>query len=108
MGYRVTQAESDLVLVQTIQDHVNTSYDNIKLVADNLATINNIGTIIRTHQVTGTPPTTRSDGTALVTGDTYFDPVGNVAYNYVVDTAAWYPIIDSKITRELFTISAGQ
>jgi hypothetical protein len=74
--------------VTLIDKYINTTYDAVKLVADNIGAIVSAGSIADTHQVAPADPILRADGSALQTGDTYFNTTQNIRYTYT-DSLTW-------------------
>lgn len=92
--------------VNLIDKYISTSYDKVKIVADNLTEIIRVADLVN-HQASTTVPTTRSDGTALVAGDTYFDESSNVTYTWNTVTGTWVNSVSVNIVKETITITAG-
>ncbi len=67
-----------------IDKYINTSYDDIKLVVDNIVAIVNAGISAASHQVASSDPTVRADGSTLQAGDTYFNTQTSIKYTYSI------------------------
>lgn len=68
--------------VELIDKYVNTAFDDVKKVADNIDTVVNAGEIADTHQVAAADPILRANGDALQVGDTYFHTIQDIRYTY--------------------------
>jgi hypothetical protein len=75
-----------------VEEYVNTAYDNVKKVSDDIASViataNAIDSVISVagnldkHQSSLTAPTTRSNGDPLTAGDTYFNLSNTLLYEW--------------------------
>ena len=75
-----------------VDKYINTAYDTVKSVADNLSTLTSLADFSDVFQEpSGTPPTTRDDGSALQTGDMYFNTNTNLVY--IFNDADWQTIV---------------
>jgi hypothetical protein len=73
-----------------IEKYINSAYDNVKLVADNMSAIFDISTLVGAYLVADTAPTTRADGSALRAGDRWYNTLSDVTYAW--DGDAWKAI----------------
>lgn len=73
-----------------IDKYINSAYDTIKLVADNLSTIIDISALVGAYLVSATTPTTRADSSALREGDRWYSTVTDLTYAW--DGTSWKAI----------------
>lgn len=70
-----------------IDKYINSAYDTVKLVADNMQNIIDAATLVGAYIVSVTTPTTRSDGSALNEGDRWYNTTNDVTYAW--DGNSW-------------------
>ncbi len=91
---------------QVVDDYINTSYDVVKYVHDNLDALLALYRLTGSHQAATADPTTRPDGEALEDGDTYFNTDLNVTYTWNESSGQWVAMSDTAISVENITIDA--
>jgi hypothetical protein len=89
-----------------IDKYINSAYDTVKLVADNIYHIINSSSLVGSYIVAATPPTTRVDGSPLEEGDRWFNTTVDVSYVY--SNNAWKPEGTNTTLVETFTTTEGQ
>ena len=89
-----------------IDKYINSAYDTVKLVADNISSIIHISTVVGAYLVSATTPTTRADGTALREGDRWYNSTNDVTYAWEGD--AWKSIGTNTTIVETQFATASQ
>ena len=91
---------------QIVDDYINTAYDTVKVVADNIAALVKLAGLTGSHQASDTEPTTRPDGSDLESGDTYFNTATNVTYTWNDTSDSWVAMTDTAVVSEVVTVDA--
>ena len=91
---------------QLVESFVNTAYDKVETVHDNLAAILRLSASFGDLQAGTTFPTTKVDGNALDSGDLFFNESTNVLYVYNATTATWVSISNTSSITEPVTLTA--
>jgi len=92
---------------QLVETFVNTAYDKVKTVHDNLAEILRVADISGSRQAGTVLPTTRKDGSALLGGDTFFHEDTNILYNWNSVTTEWVPSGFVNVTKLPITVDSA-
>jgi len=102
MGINYNPANSG----QIVDDYINTAYDTVKVVADNLTEVVRVADLSTTFQASSTPPTTRADGNPLESGDRYFNESNTSIYTWDATGLVWIVEGSTNTTYESVTIDA--
>ena len=102
MGINYNPANSG----QIVDDYINTAYDTVKVVADNIAALVKLAGLTGSHQASDTEPTTRPDGSDLESGDTYFNTATSVTYTWNDTSDSWVAMTDTAVVSEVVTVDA--
>ena len=89
-----------------VEKFVNTAYDKVETVHDNLAEILRVADISGSRQAGTVLPTTRADGSALIGGDTFFHETTNIIYNWNSVDLEWIPSNYTDTLIETITVDA--
>lgn len=99
----------------TLMDtYINTSYDTVKLVADNLEAIletaENIPNTLKYLGAHASNPTLRLDGSPIVNGDYYFNAVNDSLVYYDQAATSWFVVNPSDVVdaREEAVLAAAE
>jgi len=89
---------------QIVDDYINTAYDTVKVVADNLTEVVRVADLSTTFQASSTPPTTRADGNPLESGDRYFNESSTSIYTWDATGLVWIVEGSTNTTYEAVTV----
>ena len=89
-----------------IDKYVNTSYDTVKLVADNIDHIINASVLVGAYIVAEAEPTTRVSGSPLREGDRWYSTDNNLTYAW--DGSFWVAIGANSTNNETHISTASQ
>ena len=90
-----------------VDTYINTAYDKVEEVSDNLTSILAVANQYSDYQASATEPTTKEDGSPLGAGDTYFNTTTNLTYLYNDVTSTWVAMSNMVTTREVVAVTAG-
>jgi hypothetical protein len=102
MGINYNPANSG----QIVDDYINTAYDTVKVVADNLTEVVRVADLSTTFQASSTPPTTRADGNPLESGDRYFNESSTSIYTWDATGLVWIVEGSTNTTYESVAVDA--
>jgi len=91
---------------QLVETFVNTAYDKVETVHDNLAAILRLSDSFGDLQAGTTFPAAKSDGNALESGDLFFNEATNVLYVYNATTTTWVSITNTSSITESIIVDA--
>jgi len=91
---------------QIVDDYVNTAYDTVKIVSDNIDALIKLAGLTGSHQASDSEPTTRPDGSPLESGDIYFNTTTSVTYTWNDTSDSWVAMTDTAVVAETVTVDA--
>jgi len=91
---------------QLVETFVNTAYDKVETVHDNLAEISRVADLSGSRQAGTSFPTTRADGSALISGDTFFNIDTDNHYTWNAGSLSWVAQGSATTTVETITVDA--
>lgn len=84
-----------------VNRHIGTAYDTVKIVADNIDIIEEMGGnlpyLLKYLGAYSTPPTQRPDGSSLQDGDYYFDSTSEFLAYYNFTSTTWFIVNPQEI-----------
>lgn len=93
--------------VDLIDKYINTAYDKVQIVADNIDEVIRVADLSTTLQSSVSPgPTTRKDGSALISGDMWFEESTNITYTWNTISGTWINTVNVSTRKETFVVDA--
>jgi hypothetical protein len=89
-----------------IDKYINSAYDIVKSVAENMSTIIDISALVGAYIVSATTPTTRVDGSVLREGDRWYSTDTDLTYAW--DGSSWRAIGTNNTVVETQFATASQ